>query len=79
MSGELGDDEAAIKAAGEEYDQMPTAALERLAARASKAVADNGGSQLDGADPNAAKPTGKAATGVFANPLISGAAAAATA
>lgn len=79
MSGELGDDEAAIKAAGEEYDQMPTAALERLAARASKAVADNGGSQLDGADPNAAKPTGKAATGVFANPLISGAAASATA
>jgi hypothetical protein len=73
--GLLGDDEAAVKAAREEYAGMPISALERMAKHA--APAKGAGGSIVGSDPNAPAPIGDVkATGPFANPLIGGAAVA---
>jgi hypothetical protein len=71
--GLVGDDEAAVKAARDEYAGMPIGALERLAKHAAPAAPAG---TVRGSDPNAPKPDNKAAGGLFGNPLIGGAAAA---
>lgn len=71
--GLVGDDADAVKAARDEYTAMPLSALERLAKHAAPAEPKQG---VTGSDPNAGTPGGNKATGVFANPLIGGAAVA---
>jgi hypothetical protein len=74
--GLVGDDEAAVKAARDEYAAMPITALERLGKHAA-APAAAPAAAVTGSDPNAERPGTKGApTGIFANPLIGGAAAA---
>lgn len=72
--GLLGDDEAVVKAARDEYAGMPIGALERMAKHAAPTAttAVNGGDPAKGSDPAA----GAKAAGPFANPLIGGVAVA---
>lgn len=71
--GLVGDDDAAVKAAREEYVAMPLTALERLAKHAAPTAPTQG---VTGGDPNTPTPGGNKATGVLANPLIGGVAVA---
>lgn len=89
--GLVGDDEAAVKSAGETYALLPTAKLQALHDRYKAAGAAGGGagagqqgSAIAGGDPNAGTPgsgtgvppgTHGKATGFLANPAITGVAA----
>lgn len=76
LAGRLGDDEAAVKAARDEYAAVPTPTLERLAkhvAPAGTGAPAAASSAIRSADPNAGQPPAPAAVkGVLANPLIGG-------
>ncbi len=76
LSGRLGDDEAAVKAARDEYATVPTPTLERLSKSVAPAAAGAqaaAGSVIGAADPNDGRPPAAATVkGALANPLIGG-------
>ena len=68
LAGTVGDDEAAVKAATDEYAALPIATLKRLAS-AAKAAAPGDGA-VAGGDPNPTRPAAAGAKGAFDNPMF---------